>query len=321
MKKLFILFALCFFICAFSEAFAYTPSPSVKRESEELSKRLGKYLDSKSSIKRAVLLKTLTTALPTLQLSQMKKGNIEKAYQFEYVRRHLPGVEIIDTEGVLDDDQLGITWTHAPKGFDVMYFPYETPPIGQLGSDDEYSILLNGGYFKRTEWGTYHAGVLYLGWYRQTPFESQDPQLTHIACIDDHGYVVFWTNSAYLEERLPSCKTAFQSGPMIYADVNGETEQNLMPKTYLWLPHTRTVMVVMNREDESQDIWFLTAYEDKTLAQIRDIVLSETRFYGEYKDLYVFNLDGGSSVAYVTNDFPELNFWSSKKLPVVFGIK
>lgn len=67
-------------------------------------------------------------------------------------------------------------------------------------------------------------------------------------------------------------------------------------------------MVVMNREDESQDIWFLTAYEDKTLAQIRDIVLSETRFYGEYKDLYVFNLDGGSSVAYVTNDFPELNF-------------
>ena len=67
-------------------------------------------------------------------------------------------------------------------------------------------------------------------------------------------------------------------------------------------------MVFMNREDESQDIWFLTAYEDTTLAQIRDIVFSENRFYGEYKDLYVFNFYGGSSVAYVSHDFRDLNF-------------
>ena len=80
-------------------------------------------------------------------------------------------------------------------------------------------------------------------------------------------------------------------------------------------------MVVFSHTDNIQDIWFLTVYAKMTLAQVRDVVLSETRFYGTYNSVSVMNLDGGSSVAYISKSFPELNFGTNKILPIVFGIK
>lgn len=156
---------------------------------------------------------------------------------------------------------------------------------------------------------------------RHAPFVSDDPQVTHVICTDMSGNISFWENKDYTEERLNSCRTAFQSGPMIYEFRGGQKKENLATKQYIGLPHTRTVMVVFTRTDTTQDVWFLTAYNKMTLSQIRDIVLSETRFYGTYNALAVMNLDGGSSVAYISRSFPELNFGTNKILPIVLGIR
>ncbi len=51
-------------------------------------------------------------------------------------------------------------------------------------------------------------------------------------------------------------------------------------------------MTLFTRPDGSQDLWFLTFYKKMTLAQVRDVVLSETRFYGNYRDVQILNLDG-----------------------------
>jgi hypothetical protein len=162
---------------------------------------------------------------------------------------------------------------------------------------------------------------LYLDGSRYTPFVSDDPQITHVICIDTSGKVSFWENKDYTEERLNTCKTAFQSGPMIYESSGGQKKETLATKQYIGLPHTRTVMVVFTRTDNTQDVWFLTAYIKMTLSQIRDVVLSETRFYGTYNAVAVMNLDGGSSVAYISQSFPQLNFGLNKILPIVLGIK
>lgn len=156
---------------------------------------------------------------------------------------------------------------------------------------------------------------------RHTPFVSDDPQITHVICTDNNGKINFWENKEYTEERLKTCQTAFQSGPMIYESSGGQKKENLAAKQYIGLPHTRTVMVVFTRTDNTQDVWFLTAYTKMTLAQIRDVVLSETRFYGTYHSLSIMNLDGGSSVAYMSQSFPQLNFGTNKILPIVLGIK
>ena len=78
--------------------------------------------------------------------------------------------------------------------------------------------------------------------------------------------------------------------------------------------------MVLFEENGIQDLWFLTIIKPASLAHVRDIVLRESRFQGEYDTLSIFNLDGGSSVAYRNPTHPELNFGSSKVLPVVFEI-
>lgn len=108
---------------------------------------------------------------------------------------------------------------------------------------------------------------------------------------------------------------------MIYEKYSGTIYENTMPKTYIGSAHARTVMVVFEKENNEQDMWFLTVYSKMTLAQVRDVVLSETRFIGTYKNISVLNLDGGSSVAYKSNKFPELNFGKNKTLPIIFGIQ
>jgi len=69
-----------------------------------------------------------------------------------------------------------------------------------------------------------------------------------------------------------------------------------------------------------QDLWFLTIIKPASFADVRDAVLRESRFRGEYDVVSIFNLDGGSSVGYRNPAHPELNFGSSKALPVVFEI-
>lgn len=308
-------------MCMTEGLFAYSPTSAVAFDSQNISNRINLYLEKQKPDTKATLLKTLSKQLPILQARMVEAGNIDRAYLFEYVRRHLPGSMMIDTPDLIDDDNRGVTWTHAPRWFELIYEPYDTPPLSTIATQKNFATLMNGSYFARTEWGNYPAWVLYLDGSRYTPFVFDDPQITHVICTDTNGTISFWENKDYTEERLNSCKTAFQSGPMIYESSGGQKKENLATKQYIGLPHTRTVMVVFTRTDNTQDVWFLTAYAKMTLAQIRDVVLSETRFYGTYQSLSIMNLDGGSSVAYISQSFPELNFGTNKILPIVLGIK
>jgi hypothetical protein len=139
-------------------------------------------------------------------------------------------------------------------------------------------------------------------------------------CRKKSGVFTVLTNDQYVSEEdiMQRCDIAFQAGPLIYDLHDGIATENLAPKTYIGGSHTRTVMVIFTSESGTQDLWFLTVYTKMTLAQVRDIVLSETRFIGTYKNVSVLNLDGGSSVAYVSRKYPELNFGTSKKLPIIF---
>lgn len=93
-----------------------------------------------------------------------------------------------------------------------------------------------------------------------------------------------------------------------------------MTGSYIGRANKRTIMVVFEK-DRRQDLWFLTINEAVTLSEVRNIVLRETRFISNYDNLSIFNLDGGSSVAHMNRNHPELNIGRTKILPIVFGIK
>ena len=104
---------LLLFIC--SGALAYIPPSAVVIDSQNLSNRINLYIEKQQPDKKSSVLKTLSKQLPILQARMAEAGNIDRAYLFEYVRRHLPGSTMIDTPDLIDDDNRGVTWTHAPR--------------------------------------------------------------------------------------------------------------------------------------------------------------------------------------------------------------
>lgn len=284
--------SLLYFFCVLS-SYAYTPSALIETQAIALSKKINAYIERLPGAKKTTIFQVFSTQLPLLQNKLIPTGDITKMYLFEYIRRHLPAVKMIDTSDLIDDDNREFTWTHAPKGFDIIYSPYDTPAFGNLDTEKKYTTLINGSYFGRTEGGNYHAGLLWFGddWYAR--FIDDDPQLTHILCRDKSGIIHIYGNSWYLsEDQLVACDVALQFGPLIYQLQNGQVTQNLAQKTYIGASHTRTVMVIFTHEDNTQDVWFLTVYGKMTLAQVRDVALSETRFIGTYRDISILNLDG-----------------------------
>ncbi len=177
-----VLFFFSFLSVSFP-IFAYVPSDSVLIKTKTLSTKINSYITSQPSEQKNSLLKLLSNKLPLLQSRLFQTHDIDRMYLFEYIRRHLATSEMIDTFDLIDDDSLGVTWTHASKGFSILYSPYSTPLLSTLDTDKKFTTLINGSYFARTEGGNYHAGLLWLDGQRQTPFVSDDPQLTHIVCL------------------------------------------------------------------------------------------------------------------------------------------
>lgn len=102
------------------------------------------------------------TKLLGLQNSLSKKNHTsshEKNMFYEKVRRGLFR-DSFDTPHAIFDDGVGAIWTHAPKGFGILYNPINTPTIGALSSGTR-NTLINGSYFSRREDSKYHAGFLW----------------------------------------------------------------------------------------------------------------------------------------------------------------
>ena len=140
MLKKIVVYFFCFSI---TPIFAYTPTSSVLDNAKNISQKINSYIASQDTTHKASILKLLSDKLPALQAHQFFVKNIERMYLFEYVRRHLIGSEMIDTSDLIDDDNLGVTWTHAPKNFGIIYSPYSTPPLSALDAEKNFSTLIN----------------------------------------------------------------------------------------------------------------------------------------------------------------------------------
>lgn len=139
-KKIFIFFS---FLSVSLPIFAYVPSSSVLDKTKTLSTKINSYIASQPAEQKNSLLKLLSNKLPLLQSRLFQTHDIDRMYLFEYIRRHLTTSEMIDTSDLIDDDCLGVTWTHAPRGFNILYSPYSTPLLAGLDGDRKFTTLIN----------------------------------------------------------------------------------------------------------------------------------------------------------------------------------
>ncbi len=183
MKKLSL---LCIFL-AVSGACAYTPSENFVGLATRLSGQLDRLVEDMDSSARAEFVSSVGDRLITLQnnlVAKTDKKSLDRNYLLEYLRRHITGVGSFEKTDIIYDDLASIIWTHAPKGFDTLYAPYETLSVQNRDPEKKYFALINGGYFNRVDGSLYQAGLLALKGERYTPPVFDDPQITHFACID-----------------------------------------------------------------------------------------------------------------------------------------
>lgn len=318
MKKIILIL-----LCLSSSVWAYVPDSSFLDRTEKITEKMNRAIARMSGDTQSSFIQSAWNKLTELQNSLV--GNLQSAdynrlYLLEHLRRNISGIGSFVAENIIYDELDSVIWNHAPRGFDVLYTPFETAWFERSDTQKKYSVLLNGGYFNRIDSSLYHAGLLALNGVRQTPFVPDNTQVTHVVCMDAWGKISFIKNIDYHESLIDSCSILFQGGPLIYSRSGLSVEENFMNNSYIGRAHKRTVMVLFEKNGK-QDLWFLTINENVTLKEVRNIVLRETRFIDLYDTLHIFNLDGGSSVAHVNRSHPELNIGRTKILPIVFGIQ
>jgi hypothetical protein len=81
----------------------------------------------------------------------------DRLYLIQYLARHIAGNSSFETENTIYDELASVIWTAAPKGFDLLYEPFETPTFSSYNNQKKYTSLINGGYFNRVDNARYHA--------------------------------------------------------------------------------------------------------------------------------------------------------------------
>jgi hypothetical protein len=318
MKKIILIF-----LCLSSSVWAYVPDSSFLDRTQKITEKMNRAIARMSSSAQSSFVQTAWNKLTELQntlVDTLQSADYNRLYLLEHLRRNIAGLGSFATEHTIYDELDSVIWNHAPQWFDLLYMPFETTWFEKSDIQKKYSVLINGGYFNRIDGSLYHAGLLALNGVRQTPFVPDNIQVTHTVCINAEWKISFIKNADYYESLIDSCRILFQGGPLIYSGTGLSTQANFMSNTYIGRAHKRTVMVVFEQNGK-QDLWFLTINENVTLKEVRNIVLRETRFIGNYDAVNIFNLDGGSSVAHVNRAHPELNIGRTKILPIVFGIQ
>ncbi len=111
--------------------FAYSIDTSTQKQASEFVRQINKKLVIFPNDKAEKLRLLIHQKLLQLQNSFIGKTSssaLQKNALYESVRRKL-FTDSFETKEVIFDDGVGAIWTHAPKGFGILYNPTETPTI------------------------------------------------------------------------------------------------------------------------------------------------------------------------------------------------
>lgn len=160
-SKILFLF-LCSSLFLGSSAFAYPTDPVIEKQASQFVRLIQKKLASFPADRAEKLELLIHAKLVQIQNTLIGKtdgASLQKNALYESVRRKLLS-DSFDSQETVFDDGIGAIWTHASKGFSILYNPTSTPTIGNLASGTK-NILINGSYFSRQDGVEYHSGLLW----------------------------------------------------------------------------------------------------------------------------------------------------------------
>jgi hypothetical protein len=266
----------------------------------------------KDNLKRGEMAKMITNAMFYTDVrrkislpvySRLLKGidpsdnYIQKGYEINHYAKY--GLTVLSSSGI----------------FDYVYESLNPRSMQEIAEAEGYDFIFNAGFFgagyNEAGYSTEHAGLLKLFGTQYAPIktDSDSSQLTHMIVYDHRQNMInFVHRKDYKEPTKVKDYIIFQSGPSVIM-ANRAEKSNIFNSKNGRVQRPRT-LIGMTSNKEKHLLIFRYNY---SLNEIADIMLHLNQF--EDKDLAVINLDGGSSSAFYSDEYPELNFGADKRLP------
>jgi hypothetical protein len=210
-------------------------------------------------------------------------------------------------------DSLGMTIVSGIDKFDFYFYPDSTGSISENALHGGYRFMINGTFFDGVRGNAGHAGWLKI--YGKVIAGLRDEnQLSHVVVWDrSSGRFQIQPRETFKTPGTDST-IEFQTGPLIIQN-NQITPEPIRKSINGQTAHMRTLLAI----NDHRELCFITVRKKVELTRLADYLLKLTLFRG--MELDVINLDGGSSVAFFSRNYPELDFNSADHLPVIIGVK
>ncbi len=169
-------------------------------------------------------------------------------------------------------------------------------------------FVINAGYFLES---FAHAGLLKINGEIITNLAENDYQLTHL--LDFTNNVQILSQEQYLENET-SILDSFQTGPLLISQNEIQTDliQNSANGNGRY---RRSIIGVTN----SGKLFFVATKKSYSLEELGEEILKFDELKNETFD--VLNLDGGSSVAFYSEENEDFRFSETSKLPYLILVQ
>lgn len=215
-------------------------------------------------------------------------------------------------------DDYGLTIVSTSSTFDYVYEALNPRTVKTIAEDYEYEFMFNAGFFgagyNDSGYSTEHAGLLKIFGvqYAQIKNESESSQLTHMVEYNHKTNILNFIHRNDYKDITSKDYIIFQTGPSVIMS-NRADKSNIYNSSNGRIQRPRTLMGMTTNKEKH---FFIFRY-NYSLNEIADIMLHLNYFEG--KDLSVVNLDGGSSIAFYSLEYPEYNYGVDKTLPNLIG--
>ncbi len=254
----------------------------------------------------------LAYACLILELLVMAKNSTLKS-QDKPGAVHLPDTLLTDGDiQFYHFQQIDMTVCAFSSGFDFIYIGQKPGTVSQIAKQKNYRLLINASFFDGDREQATHAGWLKIFGAQLAPLKI-DRQLSHVVKYQPADARFEFTDYQNFKPDTATNSIEFQTGPLII-------ENNLIAENYIRTSingmgkYRRTLL---GTTDDGK-MYFIIVRSQIALDELAQFLLTVSAFAG--KNLSVINLDGGPSVALYVKKYPQFNYNTSARLPLLLGV-
>ena len=219
----------------------------------------------------------------------------------------------------------GISWYQDPdkqfnlaifkKAFTLSFTAENAQSLKEQSYLDEYSLAVNGTYFRGSYVESEHSGLLQILGKKYWDL-IPDKQLTNVVIYDESADVlkVIPTSDFNDGDYSAGKYTLFQTGPLMIED-NVVQTQTIADSLN---GEGRFLRTVLGFTDAGEKFVLITRV-NSTLTELANNILKFPVFQG--KKVTVINLDGGTSTSMYSKELDQFNYRENSRLPMVIGVK